>query len=75
MLNSLKKFIYWSTLIGPMIDACLGAYRGVKEVVLRYSDTREYLEELEKFHSDNQDITFKSMVKDLEKIKRKKGKK
>lgn len=75
MLNSLIKIIYWSTLVGPIFDACLGAYRGVKEVVLRYSDTRVYLDELEKFHSDNQDITFKSMVNDLNKVNKKKGKK
>lgn len=74
MLSKIKTVLYWATLIGPAFDVVLGAYRGVKEVVMRFADTRQYLSELDQFHKDNQDITFKSMLQDIDlNEKRKKG--
>lgn len=46
----LAEIVYWSTLIGPIIDIIVGAYKGIKENVLKYSDNRRLIEELEKMN-------------------------
>lgn len=49
----IKKIIYWSSIVAPLFDIILGAFNGIKELVLRYSDNRRYLEEVKKFNDDN----------------------
>ena len=49
-----SKILYYSTLIGPIINAIVSTISEIREMVLKYSDNRKYMENLNKFNKDNQ---------------------
>lgn len=44
-----KRVLYWLSIVPPIFDIVRGAVKGINEEVMKYSDNRRYLEELEKF--------------------------
>lgn len=55
----ISEIVYWSTLVGPIYDIIVGAYRGIRENVLKYSDNRRFIEEMEKMNRDNERKNYK----------------
>ena len=49
-----KRALYWLSIIPPIYDIICGAIKGIYEEVMRYSDNRRLIEEIDKFNRDNE---------------------
>lgn len=54
MKFNFNKILYYVTLVGPILNTIISTYEEIKEMVLKYSDNRKYLENMEKFRKDDQ---------------------
>lgn len=54
-MSKIKKFCYWISVVGPMVNFCRTFWRYVRY----FGDLRQYLEELNEFNSTF-DVNFKS---------------
>lgn len=52
--RAVSVILYWSTLVGPIFDACVGFYKELRADVLAYSSNRRLFEELQKMKFDDE---------------------
>lgn len=64
MKFNFSKIFYYMTLVGPILNTIITTYKEIKEMVLKYSDNRKYMENLNKFNDDNMS-SFEGVVKIL----------
>lgn len=59
-----SMILYYATLVGPILNTIISTCKEIKEMVLKYSDNRKYMENLNKFNEDNMS-SFEGVVKIL----------
>lgn len=52
--SMISCIVYWSTLIGPIYDVLVGAYKEIRADFLAYSSNRRLFEELQKMKIDDE---------------------
>lgn len=55
MRKKIENFIYWVTLIRPIYAILLGAYKGIKNLVVAEQLNEKNFNELQKWYKDLED--------------------